>query len=207
VDGERNERGTAPSPGWSWRHAVTAAGLLAVLGGAAVLGWWVARVTAARPAVAATADLDPLSIEQQNELLGSFELPTLEGRDLGPPDYRGRVVVLEFWATWCGPCRAQSRILSGLLEEYSGEEVVVLGVNVAEPDDVVATFLADQPSEWPTVLDRDGALSARLEVFGLPTVIVLDREGRVTYRGPGLTGSRALRTAIDGALVGDGATS
>lgn len=181
--------------------------MVAVLGGAAVLGWWVARITAARPAGAMVGDLAVLSVEEQNALLGSFRLPTLEGRELGPPDYRGRVVVLEFWATWCGPCRAQSRILTALLEEYRRQDVAVLGVNVAEPDELVETFLAEQPAEWPTLLDRDAALSTRLEVFGLPTVMVLDREGRLVDRSPGLTGTRALRTAIDDALASTGGES
>jgi len=167
----------------------------------------VARVTAARPAGAIGGDLAVLSAEEQNALLGSFRLPTFEGRELGPPDYRGRVVVLEFWATWCGPCRAQSRILTALLEDYRRQDVVVLGVNVAEPDELVETFLADQPAEWPTLLDRDAALSTRLEVFGLPTVMVLDREGRLVHRSPGLTGTRALRTAIDDALASTGGES
>lgn len=170
------------------------------MAGAAILGWWVARVTAARPAALSVDLATPLSPEQQNALLGSFRLPTLEGAELGPPDHRGSVVVLDFWATWCGPCRAQSRILAGLLEQYAEREVTVLGVNVAEPDELVETFLTDEPAEWPTLLDRDGSLSTRLEVFGLPTVVVLDREGGVALRSPGLTGTRSLRAAIDGAL-------
>jgi thiol-disulfide isomerase/thioredoxin len=197
---ERAAEPGADASGWRWRHAFTGLGLAGVLAGAAILGWWVARVTAARPAAVVVDAAAPLSADEQSALLASFRLPTLDGQELGPPDFRGRVVLLEFWATWCGPCRAQSRILTGLLEEYTQAGVTVLGVNVAEPDELVETFLADQPAEWPTVLDREAALSTSLEVFGLPTVIVLDGEGRVAYRSSGLTGTRALRTAIDEAL-------
>jgi thiol-disulfide isomerase/thioredoxin len=174
-------------------------GLASVLAGAAALGWWVARVTVARPATVAAESL-PLEPQAQNELLASFRLPTLDGRTLGPADYRGQVVVLDFWTTWCGPCRAQSKILAGLQAEYADRGLVVLGVNLAEADEVVETFLADQPAEWPTLLDRDGALSLRTEVFGLPTMVIIDSAGTVVYRGSGLTGARALRAVIDQAL-------
>jgi thiol-disulfide isomerase/thioredoxin len=202
VDGERIEPAAA---GLTWRHALVVLGLASVLAGAAALGWWVARVTVARPAAGASGvgeDALPLDPEAQNRLLASFRLPTLDGRTLGPPDYRGRVVVLDFWTTWCGPCRAQSKILEGLQEEYADRGLVVLGVNLAEPDEVIESFLAEQPAEWPTLLDRDGSLSLQAEVFGLPTMVILDPEGKVVYRGSGLTGARALRTVIDQALGG-----
>ncbi|HVS14638.1 MAG TPA: TlpA disulfide reductase family protein [Thermoanaerobaculia bacterium] len=184
-----------------WRHALVVLGLAAVLAGAAALGWWVARVTVARPAAGGLAG-DQLSLdpEAKNRLLATFRLPTLDGRTLGPADYRGQVVVLDFWTTWCGPCRAQSKILAGLQQEYAGRGLVVLGVNLAEPDEVVESFLAEQPAEWPTLLDRDGSLSLQAEVFGLPTMVILDRSGSVVYRGSGLTGARALRAVIDQAL-------
>src|SRR5262245_56531156 len=86
----------------------------------------------------------------------AFRLPTLEGGQLGPADgARGRVVLLDFWATWCMPCRAQEAVLEDVAASYSDGSLHILAVNVGEDDGLVHASAADDPSPFPIVLDRD----------------------------------------------------
>jgi len=130
------------------------------------------------------------------DVLPSFRLAAVDGRQLGPEDLRGRVVLYDFWATWCGPCHVQAEILHALYPAYAGREVEFVAVSVGEPEDVVREFLRSSPYPYPVLFDPEDRLSAQLQILGLPTLIVTDREGRVVYRSTGLSDREALASAI-----------
>lgn len=121
-----------------------------------------------------------------------FRLPTLDGRTLGPPDFRGEVVVVDFWATWCTPCRAQAKVLEGLHAEWRDRGVRFLAVDVAEDRAKVEAFVADNPFPYPVLLDPEDRLSPKLGLIALPTLMVVNTEGAVTYLEPGLVDRRGL---------------
>lgn len=128
-----------------------------------------------------------------------FELPTLDGTKRGPADHDG-VVLVEFWATWCGPCRMQADTLEELAPELEKRGATVLSVNVGEDAELVREHLASYPTRWTVVLDREELVSRELGVVALPTLLVVDASGVVSAVEVGLRGSRAILALVDDAV-------
>jgi peroxiredoxin len=93
-------------------------------------------------------------------------------------DFRGRIVVLNFWATWCPPCRAEMPEFQRTFEER-GDNLVVLAVDFQETDEQVRAFLDEFGVTFPVVMDRDGKVRQHYGVLGLPGTFFIDREGIV----------------------------
>jgi len=125
-----------------------------------------------------------------------FQMPAVDGRKLGPKSFPGQVVVVDFWATWCGPCRIQAEILEPIYRDFKGRGVQFLAANVGETPDEVKKFLKDKPFPYPVLLDPDQAVSDRLGVLGLPTLLVVDKKGRVSYLEAGIADGDTLRALI-----------
>jgi thiol-disulfide isomerase/thioredoxin len=126
-----------------------------------------------------------------------FQLPSLDGEQLGPPDFPDRVVVVDFWATWCAPCHVQAEILEALHEEYQGRPVQFLAVNTGEDEQLVRDFVSRKPFPYPVLLDPDERLSERLGILGLPTLMVVSRQGTVLHMEPGIVPARRLRQLLE----------
>ncbi|MFM1885539.1 MAG: hypothetical protein RL026_696 [Pseudomonadota bacterium] len=115
----------------------------------------------------------------------AFELPTLQGHPLALASLRGQVVLVNFWATWCGPCRQEMPLLEQMHRKYQPLGVTVLGVNV-EPDSATALqWLQTRPVSFPVVSDKDGAVSRLYGVPGMPGTVILDRKGVVRFAHAG----------------------
>ncbi len=125
-----------------------------------------------------------------------FQLKTVDGRTLGPVDFRGQVVVVDFWATWCGPCHLQARILEPIYRDFKGRGVQFLAANVGEEPETVKTFLKNKPFPYPVLLDPKDAVVSNLGVYALPTLLVVDTKGRVTYFESGIADGNTLREMI-----------
>lgn len=108
-------------------------------------------------------------------------LKDLEGRLHDLADYRGTVVVVNFWATWCQPCREELPSLERLRDAMRGRRFEVLAVNVAEGESRVRRFLGDVPLRLPVLLDGDGETQRAWKVRGLPATFLLDREGVIRF--------------------------
>jgi peroxiredoxin len=128
-----------------------------------------------------------------------FKLASLGGGELGPQDYPGRVVLLEFWATWCLPCHVQADILEPIYEEYRGRGVEFLAVGVGEDEDVVRRFVHRNPFPYPVLIDPADELSFELGIAALPTLMVIDRDGKVAYFEAGIVQEDELRRLLDDA--------
>lgn len=117
--------------------------------------------------------------------LYDYEFERLEGGRTPLADYRGRIVVMDFWATWCGPCRLEGPLFHRVQERFGGEErAVFLLVNLDEDRSGVPRFVEEEKWTLPVVYGH--GLDRMLGVRALPTVIILDGEGRVVYRKVGL---------------------
>jgi cytochrome c biogenesis protein CcmG, thiol:disulfide interchange protein DsbE len=125
-----------------------------------------------------------------------FRLKTLEGKTLGPKDFPNQVVVVDFWATWCAPCHVQARILEPLHRAYKGKGVQFLAANVGEDLETVRKFVKEKPFPYPVLLDPEDEISPRLGVQALPTLIVVDKKGKISYIHTGLADADTIRKAI-----------
>ena len=135
------------------------------------------------------------------EALPSFRLGALDGRQLGPLDFRGKVVLYDFWATWCGPYHVQAEVLHALCPAYAAKDVEFLAVSVGEPEEVVREFVRERPHPYPVLLDPADELTARLGIQALPTLMVVDRRGKVAYFQPGVADADTLRKVFAAAGV------
>ncbi len=108
-----------------------------------------------------------------------FTLDSLDGGAVTLSDLEGQVVVLDFWAIWCSPCVDAMPHLQQLHEQYAGQEVVVLAINVSERRDEVAEFMAQHGYTFTVLLDSDGRVTDTYGVRGIPYTIIVDRDGDV----------------------------
>ncbi|WP_243123403.1 TlpA disulfide reductase family protein [Thermaerobacter sp. FW80] len=114
-----------------------------------------------------------------------FTLPQLDGPPVRLANLQGRVVVLNFWASWCLPCREETPALQAFYQRY-GDRVAFYAINVAEPVDTVRAFLAEFGATYPVLLDRDKTVFRRYRVTGYPETFWIDPQGilRIHWHGP-----------------------
>jgi thiol-disulfide isomerase/thioredoxin len=110
-----------------------------------------------------------------------IELPAWEGPAWRLADARGQVVVLNFWASWCEPCRSELPSLELLAERHAGDKVQVVAVNFRETDGAIRRFLAQSPISVPVLRDSDGAAARAYAVRIFPTTVVFGRNGRAAF--------------------------
>jgi peroxiredoxin len=106
-----------------------------------------------------------------------FSLSNLDGQNSRLAEWRGQPLVLNFWATWCPPCRAEMPALQAAAQAYRRQGVRVLGINQAEEPAQVVGFMQTLGLDFPVLLDRDAAVSQLYRVRSLPTTFFIDREG------------------------------
>ncbi|MEW5852832.1 MAG: TlpA disulfide reductase family protein [Myxococcota bacterium] len=146
------------------------------------------------------ADLAPIS---EGDPAPMFSLPTPDKTArLGLENLKGQVVLVDFWATWCGPCLRELPELSELHKELSPRGFTVLGVN-REPEDParVQQFLKDKPMPFPVVIDSEG-VGERYRILSLPMGVLISRDGRVLRQFFGYTEPQVMRQAVLQALDG-----
>ncbi|HEX7435541.1 MAG TPA: TlpA disulfide reductase family protein [Caldimonas sp.] len=110
-----------------------------------------------------------------------FTLHTMGGPNLRLQEQRGRVVMVNFWATWCGPCRQEMPQLNRLYEKYRASGFVLLGVNVDDDALKAADVAAKLGVKFPVLLDTDKAVSRLYDLSTMPSTVLIDRDGKVRY--------------------------
>lgn len=116
--------------------------------------------------------------------------------------HAGKVVYLDFWASWCGPCAQSFPWLNAMQARY-GKDLTVVGVNVDTDAAAADRFLQQHPARFAIVRDPDGALPERYRIEGMPSSVILDRDGKVLHRHTGFRAEQAAEyeAAIDAALA------
>jgi thiol-disulfide isomerase/thioredoxin len=112
-------------------------------------------------------------------------LSALDGRRHTLADYRGRVVLVNFWATWCAPCRAEMPSIERLRRSLEGQPFAVLAVNVGEDAATVRRFADGVPMGFPLLLDRDAQVTRAWRARALPMSFIIDPDGRIRYQAVG----------------------
>jgi peroxiredoxin len=122
----------------------------------------------------------------QGQPAPSFSVPALAGTASGLDAYRGQVVVMNLWASWCPPCRAEMPDLQHLYQAYKQRNVVVLGVDQGESAERVSAFATSLGIHYPILLDQQQQYGRVYAALGLPTTIVIDQRGTVVrgFDGP-----------------------
>ncbi len=138
----------------------------------------------ALPALAAntTGAITPL---QQRANAPDFTLTDVDGKIHRLSDYRGKVVIVNFWATWCPPCREEMPSMQKAWETLREKDVVMLAINIGENEDTIFQFIANYPVDFPLLMDLDSTVIGNWPVKGLPTTFIVDTQGRLAYRAIG----------------------
>lgn len=113
----------------------------------------------------------------------ALRLKNSDGKPVDLAQYKGRVVLVNFWATWCPPCRKEFPSLGRVRKLFGPNEFEVIAVNVGEDADTVFSFAGD--TEFPVLFDHDSKAMAAWSVRGLPTTYLVDKQGRWVYRATG----------------------
>jgi len=129
-------------------------------------------------------------------------LKDMNGKSHNLAAYKGKVVLVNFWATWCPPCRDEMPSMQRLKEKMAGRPFVMLGVDSGESPADLADFLAKVKVDFTIVFDPDGAATRRWKVFGLPTNFLIDQQGKVRYvlTGPAEWDGKEAVDLIEGLL-------
>src|ERR1700729_3473382 len=125
-----------------------------------------------------------------------FRAKTTAGDQFNNASVKGKVVLFEFWTTWCKYCEAEAELVDDIAKEFSGKGLIVLAVDVLEPDQKVKKYLAEHPRSVPIVLTKDTNLAAMYNAQSYPIYVVIDRDGNIAGEQRGAAGERGLRRLL-----------
>ncbi|MGH8983969.1 MAG: TlpA family protein disulfide reductase [Acidimicrobiia bacterium] len=125
-----------------------------------------------------------------------FTLPTLDGKSVTLSELRGRPSVVNFWASWCNPCRKEFPLLASALDEYEDRELAVIGVTYQDIDSDSRAFVDEMDATWPQAVDDGGAVAQSYGVRAIPLTFFIDADGRIADRVIGFSSKQALDVSL-----------
>ena len=126
-------------------------------------------------------ELGSSSVALKGRPAPDFVLKSISGDNLRLSEYKGQVVMINFWATWCGPCRQEMPDLDALYKRYERFGFVLLGVNIDENDDKAQRMARELQISFPVLFDRDKEVSRLYQVDAMPTTVLIDQDGTVRH--------------------------
>lgn len=171
------------------------------LAGCLFLGGLAAAACAPRGGASAGAALPETPHPLRGAPAPEFSLTAQGGAPASPTAYAGKVVLLDFWATWCQPCKASFPEYQALLRSY-GDRLVVVGISEDDEQEGIARFAEETGALFPLAWDADKSVAQRYQISGMPTLFIIDGSGLVRYVHAGFrAGDEAsIRAAIDSLL-------
>jgi thiol-disulfide isomerase/thioredoxin len=129
----------------------------------------------------------------------AFKLDLLDGKKFQLADHKGKLVVLDFWATWCGPCMQTMPLVDGVARDFADKGVELVAVNLEEQPEQIKSMLERHKLKLTVALDRDGVVAAKYAVTAIPQTVVVDRDGKVArlFVGGGQNTADALRKTLE----------
>jgi thiol-disulfide isomerase/thioredoxin len=132
----------------------------------------------------------------EREAAPRFHAKTLDGEQFTNDSTKGKVVLFQFWTTWCPYCKSEERMVNELTSEFADKGLVVIAVDVAEPKKVVQQYLKDHPRKCHVVMTGDTNLAAMYAANRYPIYVVVDRDGKIVETKRGAGGERSLRRSL-----------
>jgi cytochrome c biogenesis protein CcmG, thiol:disulfide interchange protein DsbE len=146
------------------------------------------------------AEASPLVGQPAPDFLLPYASPGEQGKTQRLSDLQGHAVVLDFWASWCGPCRAQSPVLARVAKAFASEKVRVLGVGTSDERAKITRFLASESLGYASVFDDQDVASSLYHVRSLPTVVLIAKDGTVRAVATGFADEAELTRLVKDAL-------
>jgi thiol-disulfide isomerase/thioredoxin len=134
--------------------------------------------------------------EETGQAAPRFRARTTSGAQFNNESVKGKVVLFEFWTTWCKYCEEEAGTVDSIAREFKDKDLIVLAVDVMESDQKVKRYLADHPRSVPIVLTKDTNLAAMYNAQVYPIYVLVDREGNIAAEQRGAAGERALRRML-----------
>ncbi|HHL40553.1 MAG TPA: TlpA family protein disulfide reductase [Deltaproteobacteria bacterium] len=125
-----------------------------------------------------------------------FTLRSFDGEEIALSTLKGSPVVLNFWASWCGPCRSEAEDLEKVWQEFRGSGVRFIGVAIQDTEEKATAFIEEFGLTYPNGLDDSGEIAAAYKIYGVPKTFVIDRQGRFSYIHMGAIKAAILVEAI-----------
>jgi thiol-disulfide isomerase/thioredoxin len=159
---------------------------------------------------AGAKDASKMAAEQQGQdataLVGkpapAFKIKSLEGKDVALADYKGKVVLLDFWATWCGPCRMSLPHIQEIYESHKKDGLIGYAVDLAEEKPLVEKFVTTAKMTIPVLLDTEGKTGEAYSADAIPETVLIGKDGKIKNVWIGVTEPSVITKAVEEALHG-----
>jgi cytochrome c biogenesis protein CcmG, thiol:disulfide interchange protein DsbE len=142
------------------------------------------------------ATLFAFAADETGQPAPRFRAKTTAGDQFNNASVKGKVVLFEFWTTWCKYCEAEASMVDDVAKEFADKGLIVLAVDVLEPDQKVKKYLTEHPRSVPIVLTKDTNLAAMYNAQSYPIYVVIDRDGNIAAEQRGAAGDAALRRLL-----------
>jgi cytochrome c biogenesis protein CcmG/thiol:disulfide interchange protein DsbE len=182
----------------SQRNIILLATLLPVLGLIGLLAWGAFQSAGKPGGLSINTELGEASV--QPTPARPFSLTLFGGRTLALEELKGRVVMIDFWASWCPPCRQEAPVLAQIYEEYKGKGVEFVGVDIWDSRSEALKFIDRYGVTYPSGLDEKGVIAIDYGVRGIPEKYFIDRNGVLVKKFIGPMDEAKLKQVLDGML-------
>jgi peroxiredoxin len=188
---DRTRRHSSSRTSNSWLYLNVAVAFMLILAGVVFLFWMGQQSSQQQGGIAQA----PLT--QPGQRAPDFSLTSLSGEPVKLSDYSGQVVLINMWATWCPPCKAEMPTIDQYYQAHRDDGFVVLAVNSQEKADSVNSFIQDSGFTFPVLLDDQATVMDQYNVLGLPTSFIISRDGTIQHTHTGQITKDQLEQYID----------